>query len=91
NAFWNQGQVCIARTRLIAHKDVKTRLLERLLHKAEAFVPADPMREDTTFGPLASSAQRARVKTYVEKGMQEGAEAVLKGAIQDSGGCYVAP
>jgi len=45
----------------------------------------------TIFGPLASSAQRARVKSYIEQGLQAGAVAVLKGRIQETDGCYVAP
>lgn len=88
---WNQGQVCSSHTRLIAHESIKEALLEKVVSRASRHRPGDPRDAATTFGPLASPAQRNRVKSYVERGLQSGAEAVLKGAIQESGGCYVSP
>ena len=91
SAMWNQGQVCIARSRLLVHRDVKEPLLERILTRVKRYVPEDPLSEATTFGPLASPAQRERVKACIEQGIQEGAETVVKGVIQEEGGCYVSP
>jgi acyl-CoA reductase-like NAD-dependent aldehyde dehydrogenase len=87
----NQGQVCSAHTRLIVHKDIKHALLEKVISRASKYSPGDPLDETTTFGPLASPAQRDRVKAYIEQGLKAGAEAVLKGDIQETGGCYVSP
>lgn len=87
----NQGQVCTARTRLIVHEDVKDALLEKVIGIAKAQRFGDPLDPATTFGPLASPAQRQRVKQYIEEGVKAGAEAVLQGHIQETGGCYVAP
>lgn len=89
--LWNQGQVCSAHTRLLAHERIKDALLEKVVNRASCRTPGDPLDEKTTFGPLASPAQRDRVKSYVAQGIKAGAEAVLKGAIRDSGGCYVSP
>ncbi len=89
--LWNQGQVCTAHTRLIAHADIKDALLQKVIERAGSCRPANPLNESTTFGPLASSAQRDRVRAYVRQGLAAGARAVLEGDIQDSGGCYVAP
>lgn len=91
SAWWNQGQLCVARTRLLVQDGIKDVLMEKVLARTSRYVPADPMDEATTFGPLASPAQRARVKRYIEHGIAQGADAVLKGAIQDAEGCYVAP
>jgi acyl-CoA reductase-like NAD-dependent aldehyde dehydrogenase len=91
SALWNQGQVCSAHTRLIVHADVKESLLEKVIRGARRYRPADPLDETTTFGPLASPAQRDRVRAHIEQGIQAGASAVLKGEIRESGGCYVAP
>jgi len=88
---WNQGQVCSAHTRLIAHKEIKEDLLRKILERVRSYHPGDPLEETTTFGPLASPAQRDRVKVYIELGLEAGAEAVLRGAIQEEGGCYVSP
>jgi acyl-CoA reductase-like NAD-dependent aldehyde dehydrogenase len=87
----NQGQVCSAHTRLIIHEQIKDALLEKVVARARRREPGDPLHEATHFGPLASPAQRDRVASFVEQGIKAGAEAVLKGAIRISGGCYVAP
>jgi len=88
---YNQGQVCSAHTRLIVHEELKRTMLEKVVMRASQCRPGDPLDETTTFGPLASPAQRDRLKVYVEQGVREGAKAVLKGDIQESGGCYVLP
>lgn len=91
SVLWNQGQVCSAHTRLIVHGEIKNALLEKVIRLASQYRPSDPLDETTTFGPLASPKQRDRVKAYIEQGIRAGAEAVLKGAIRESGGCYVSP
>jgi acyl-CoA reductase-like NAD-dependent aldehyde dehydrogenase len=87
----NQGQVCSAHTRVVAHASLKDHLLQLILAEVRGYHPGNPLDEATTFGPLASPAQRDRVSSYVERGLQEGAVAVLQGKIQKSGGCYVHP
>jgi len=89
--LWNQGQVCSAQTRLIVHEDIKEILLEKVAYRAKQHRPGDPLDEATAFGPLASPTQRDRVKAYIEQGLKAGARAVLKGTIQETGGCYVSP
>lgn len=89
--LWNSGQVCSAHTRLVVSEKIKDALLEKVLSRARPRKPGDPLDEATTLGPLASPAQRDRVKGYIEQGLKAGAEAVLKGAVQEKGGCYVSP
>jgi acyl-CoA reductase-like NAD-dependent aldehyde dehydrogenase len=73
------------------HSSIKSKLLDKVISRASMHQPGDPLDANTTFGPLASSAQRNRVKKYIEQGLLSGAEAVLRGAIQESGGCNVSP
>lgn len=89
--LWNQGQVCRAHTRLIVQRSVKDTLVEKVVRRASKCRPGDPLDDSTTFGPLASPAQRDRVKAYIERGLDSGAEAILKGEVRENGGCYVAP
>lgn len=91
SALWNQGQVCSAHSRLLVHERIKDALLEKVVRRAAQYRPGDPLQEQTVFGPLASPAQRDRVNAYVDQGLRDGAEAVLKGTIQSAGGCYVSP
>jgi acyl-CoA reductase-like NAD-dependent aldehyde dehydrogenase len=91
SVLWNQGQVCSAHTRLIAHEAIVDVLLDNVISRARQYQPGDPLEETTTFGPLVSPTQRDRVKAYITAGLEAGACAVLRGSIQDSGGCYVSP
>jgi acyl-CoA reductase-like NAD-dependent aldehyde dehydrogenase len=91
SVLWNQGQVCSAHTRLIAHHSIKDALLKRVIELASTRCPEDPLVESTTFGPLASPAQRDRVKRYIDQGIDAGAVAVLRGRVQVNGGCNVWP
>jgi len=88
---FNQGQVCSAYTRLVVQQKIKDKLLAAIVERASNHKPADPLNDATTFGPLASPAQRDRVKRYVDQGIAAGAVPVLKGRIQESGGCFVSP
>lgn len=89
--LWNSGQVCSAYTRVVVSHKIKEALLEKVVSRVSSRRPGDPLDEATTLGPLASPAQRDRVKSYVEQGIAAGASAVLKGEIQEQGGCFVAP
>ena len=91
--YWNQGQVCSALTRLIVHKDIKNELLKKIIKLTKTLKPGDPLNEATTYGSLASAAQRDRVKQYIELGIEEGAIPVLGGieAVLEGPGCFVAP
>jgi len=90
-AFWNQGQVCSAHSRLIVQEKIKDALLDKIVERASRFKTGDPLDETHTFGPLASPAQRDRVKGYIEGAVRSGARAVLRSRIQEQGGCYVTP
>lgn len=87
----NQGQVCSAHTRLIVHEKVKSELLERVVALARDYVPKHPLDESAVFGPLATPAQRDRVKDFIELGLRDGAYPILRGEVRERGGCFVAP
>lgn len=91
SVLWNSGQVCVSHSRLIVHKAIKDVLLHKVLERAGRARPGCPLNESSRFGPLASRQQCRRVKNYVNDGLNAGANAVLHGHIQDSGGCYVSP
>lgn len=91
--FWNQGQVCTAGTRLIVHASIKDRLIERVLRGLEDFRPGPPLDPETTFGPLVSQPQMAKVLAYIEQGSTQGARLICGGEriLNASGGYFVAP
>ena len=87
----NSGQVCSASTRLFVHQSLKDELVRRLLARLDGLRAGDPLDAATTFGPLASPAQRDRVAGLVEDGVAAGATVCRLGPVQRAQGCLVLP
>lgn len=64
-AMMNQGQVCVARSRLYVSSALYDQLVPILIDQARAMVPGDPKNPETQFGPLASARQRSTVEAYI--------------------------
>ncbi|MFI5957369.1 aldehyde dehydrogenase family protein [Cryptosporangium sp. NPDC051539] len=79
--FHNQGQACIAASRLIIHEAVADEFLERLIALARSIRLGDPKQETTEMGPLTSALHRDRVASYLELAGQEGGEVLTGGAV----------
>ena len=93
-AFYNTGQVCLAKTRLLVHESVKAQVVESVLEQAQtAFCTGDPLDEKTTMGPIASRKQLERVKHYLVLGQDEGANVlpVKTAGTQPSQGNFIQP
>ena len=78
-AFPNQGALCVAGTRLLVQDSMRDKLLPLVLEKAKAIRAADPLNTDTTFGALVNEAHMNKVLSYIDSGINEGAELVLGG------------
>lgn len=89
--FFNQGEVCAAGTRVIAHRKVYDTLVEGLRGAAEAQVIGDPFDPASTMGPLVNERQRDRVVGYLQAGADEGATVVTGGHAPDRPGYFVEP
>jgi phenylacetaldehyde dehydrogenase len=90
--FMNSGQVCIAGSRLFAHKDVFDSLLEAVSANAGGWKVGPSLAPDTMMGPLVSDEQQQRVVSYIESGRKEGASVLFGGDVPGSdGGYYVSP
>jgi len=92
--FHNQGQACIAGSRLVLHEAIADEFLERFLALARTIRLGNPLDAETEMGPLTSAQHRDRVLSYVDVARSEGGE-VLLGGRSPSGalaaGCYVEP
>ncbi len=91
--FYNQGEVCNAGSRLLAHRDVKDDLLERVVEVSKGIQPGDPLDPKTRMGAIVDRTQFERVLGYIESGVDEGAQLHLGGkrALEDTGGFFVEP
>jgi aldehyde dehydrogenase (NAD+) len=94
NCYLNSGQTCTALTRMLVPAARMDEAAGIARDVAEAFRPGDPFSADANLGPLASDAQRERVRRYIHAGVDEGARLVTGGAEPPEGldrGYYVRP
>src|SRR4249919_371133 len=93
--FHNQGQACIAGSRIILHESIADEFLERFLTLARSIRLGDQLDPATEMGPLTSPMHRDRVLSYVKVAVDEGAEVLTGGRAPDdpalAKGCYVEP
>ncbi len=90
--FFNSGQVCVAGSRLFAHKSVFDQVLEGMTQTAPFWAPRASLDPEAHMGPLVSKEQHDRVMGYIEAGKRDGASVVMGGdAPATDGGYYVNP
>lgn len=77
--FHNQGQACIAGSRLIVQESIADEFLEKFLALATTIRVGDPLDERTEMGPLTSAMHRDRVLNYVDIARAEGGEVLTGG------------
>jgi len=88
--FANAGQVCSAADRAIVHESLYDEFLERIADRARAY-DLGPGSEDPDMGPLNSAEHLARVREYVEIGVEEGATLAVGGEPLDGDGYFLRP
>jgi len=77
--FFNQGEVCSANSRLYVQDTVKDEFIERLLEKAKAWMPGDPLNPASAAGAIVDSAQASRVMSVIERAHEDGARLLTGG------------
>ena len=93
-AFLNSGQTCSALTRMLVPRARLAEAEKAVVTAASGMKVGDPFAEGSNLGPLASAAQRDRVQTYINKGIDEGAKLIFGGPGAPEGlttGYYVKP
>ncbi len=89
--FFNQGEMCSAASRLLAAREIKEPLLEKIVALGQTLRPADPLDPETRLGAIVDRIQFDKVLGYIEKGRAEGAELRLGGAPAGDEGFFVEP
>jgi acyl-CoA reductase-like NAD-dependent aldehyde dehydrogenase len=89
-AFLMSGQVCAAIKRLYVHESIYQDMVDALVRRADAAVPA-PETSGGTFSPLTTRPQYDRVRMLLAEALSHGAHAA-SGAVQPtSRGYFMAP
>jgi len=93
--FHNQGQACIAGSRLLLQEKIADEFLDRFLALTKSIRLGNPLDSATEMGPLTSTQHRERVLKYIEVAKEQGSSILTGGkapadaALQS--GCYVEP
>jgi aldehyde dehydrogenase (NAD+) len=77
--FHNQGQACIAGSRLVLHESIADEFLSKFIKLAESIRLGDPLDPNTEMGPLTSALHRDRVLSYVAVAQEEGGKILTGG------------
>jgi betaine-aldehyde dehydrogenase len=93
-SLMNNGQACVAQTRILASRDRYREVVDALGEMVGALQVGDPADPATEIGPLVAERQQERVEKYVALGQEEGARLVTGGNGRPDGlekGWYVRP
>jgi aldehyde dehydrogenase (NAD+) len=93
-AFMNSGQACAAGTRLLVPKSRLDEVKRAIRDAMQAFTVGDPADPNVMVGPMVSQKQYDRVESYIQKGIEEGAEVLVGGEGHPNGfdaGYYAKP
>ncbi|HBC5609890.1 TPA: aldehyde dehydrogenase PuuC [Klebsiella oxytoca] len=66
--FYNQGQVCIAGTRLLLEESIADRFLDLLKEKAKGWQPGNPLDPNTAMGMLIDNSHADSVHSFIRAG-----------------------
>ena len=75
----NNGQACVAQTRILASRARYDEVLDAVTEAVAAQVVGDPSDPTTQIGPLVAERQRERVLGLIAKGRDEGARITTGG------------
>ncbi|GAA3975411.1 aldehyde dehydrogenase [Actinomadura viridis] len=89
--FFNAGEMCSAPSRLLVHRSVAERVLDRIVARAGKIRVGDPLDPATEMGPLVSARHREQVLSYVEAGRADGARLRAGGEVPDGDGHFLRP
>lgn len=78
-AYMNSGQACIAPTRLLVPQSRLEEVNRIAKETALQVVVGNPANENTNVGPMVSEKQFERVQSYIQLGLEEGANLLAGG------------
>ena len=89
--FLNQGQCCIAGSRLFVHEKIYDEFVEKSVAAAKARKVGDPFKDDTDQGPQVDKTQLDKILNYIDQGKKEGAKLLTGGGKVSGKGYFVEP
>ncbi|XP_063360289.1 aldehyde dehydrogenase 1A1-like [Cydia amplana] len=89
--FGNQGQMCIAASRLYVQSSIYDKFVEKAVEFAKNIKIGHPAEQTTQHGPQIDEEMMNKVLRYIGKGQQEGAKLLIGGQRIGNRGFYIQP
>ncbi len=89
--FHNQGEVCIAGSRLLVENSIREDFVARVVKAAEQMQPGDPLDPESFMGAMVDETQYRRVLDYIQQGQEEGATLRAGGEPLNGPGLFIPP
>jgi len=77
--FSNNGERCTAGSRILVQQSIYADFARKFAERAQRIRVGDPLDENTIIGPMISQAHLAKVRSYIELGLTEGATMLCGG------------
>jgi acyl-CoA reductase-like NAD-dependent aldehyde dehydrogenase len=89
----NQGQICSAGSRLVVQRSIQKTVVQKIVERFAQVAMGHALNPKTTFGPVATANQCARVMSYIDAARDDGADLVVGGhrVLGESGGFFIEP
>tara|TARA_R110002126_G_scaffold291709_1_gene455626 strand:+ start:9525 stop:11909 length:2385 start_codon:yes stop_codon:yes gene_type:complete len=92
DAIWfNQGQVCCAGSRLLVQESIHDRFIARLKERMDTLRVGHPLDKAIDLGAIIDPTQLERIRSLVQKGVEEGAEAYAPDIEMPGNGSFFPP
>jgi acyl-CoA reductase-like NAD-dependent aldehyde dehydrogenase len=76
-SFFNSGQSCCAIERIYVHSDVHDRFVEGFVDLTNRYALGDPLRKDTTLGPLVRTDAADNVRAQIAQAVSMGGRTLI--------------
>ena len=83
-AFYNAGQVCISLQRIYCDEDIYDEFIKELIKETSKLKVGNPYNEDTFVSSLINDESISRVKSWVDKAVDNGAVVACGNRVKDS-------
>ncbi len=90
--FGCSGQWCTSTSRILLHRDISVKFIEKLVQVANGMKVGDPLDRSTDMGPVAGPDQFENISTAIAKAEKDGAKLLCGGVLKpDIGGYFIRP
>jgi aldehyde dehydrogenase len=76
---FNKGEVCTCPSRALIQESIYEEFMGRALERIRAIRQGNPLDPSTQIGPQVSKAQLEKIESYIQIGLDEGAELLIGG------------